>query len=61
MSEAVKIAVENLERALNDGEHNCDIHIEDVGDMKEVSFYVDSECDEAEPTAVLHIVPLSTE
>ena len=57
--ENVQRAVSELERAINDGDHNCDVHVEDLGDAKEVSFYIDDATDgDAEPAATLIITPL---
>ena len=53
--ERVKRAIIELEKAINDGEHLCDVHIEHLGDMKEVSFYLDWENEE--PIATLTVVP----
>ena len=54
----VQRLVGDLQRALDDGEHNCDVFVEDLGDMKEVSFYVDTSAfGEDEPVATLSIAP----
>ena len=56
--ESVERAVKELETAINNGEHNCDVHVEDLGDMKEVSFYLYEPADgDAEPIATLTITP----
>ena len=52
--EIVTRAVKELEDALNRDKHNCDIWIENVGDSKEVAFYIDGD---EEPVATLLIVP----
>lgn len=44
--ERVERAIRELEAAINDGEHQCDVHIEHLGNRKEVSFYLDGEEDE---------------
>ena len=36
--ELVKTAIEQLEKAINEGEHNCDVFVERLGEMKEVCF-----------------------
>ena len=58
----VEQLVGDLQRAIDDGEHNCDVHVEDLGDMKEVSFYVDTSAwGEDEPAATLSVAPLAEE
>lgn len=55
--EAVKTAIEYVENAINNGEHTCDIHVERVGDVKEVSFYLDGESvQDGEPVGTITIV-----
>ena len=58
----VQRLVGDLQRALDDGEHNCDVFVEDLGDMKEVSFYVDTSAfGEDEPVATLSVTPVQEE
>ena len=58
----VKQLVDDLQRTLDDGEHNCDVYIEDLGEMKELPFYVDtSPWGEDEPVASLSIAPVVEE
>ena len=60
--EDVKRAVSELEKAINFGEHTCDVHVEDVGDAKEVSFYLDDAIETGgDPTATLTITPAYTD
>ena len=61
-ADRVKQLVDDLQRALDDGEHNCDVYVEDMGDMKEVSFYVDTSAfGEDEPVATLTVAPVQNE
>ena len=61
-ADRVKQLVDDLQRALDDGEHNCDVYVEDLGDMKEVSFYVDTSAfGEDEPVATLTVAPVQNE
>ena len=61
-ADRVKQLVDDLQRALDDGEHSCDVHVEDLGDMKEVTFYVDtSPWGEDEPVATLSVTPMREE
>lgn len=58
--EAVQVAVAALEKAINDGEHNCEIAIEDLGDMKEVAFFIDESVEDGDPISMT-VVPLPEE
>ena len=53
--EIVVAAIKQLEKAINDGEHNCDVYVEDLGESKEVCFYLDN--DDDEPAAVIVVIP----
>lgn len=55
--ELVERAIKELELAINNGEHNCDVHVEDLGDSKEVSFFLDESAEDGEPVASITIVP----
>ena len=57
--ERVERAIRELEAAINDGEHQCDVHVEHLGDMKEVSFYLDGE--EGEAVGAFTVTPGSPE
>ena len=52
--ERVADALQALERAINDDDHKADAHIEVVGDMKELSIYLDTD---DEPVAIITIYP----
>ena len=56
--ERVKNAIEELERAINQGEHNCDIQTEDLGDMKEVMFFLDTDPMDGVPVATITTTPV---
>ena len=56
--ERVKNAIEELERAINQGEHNCDIQTEDLGGMKEVMFFLDTDPMDGVPVATITITPV---
>ena len=56
--ERVKNAIEELERAINQGEHNCDIQTEDLGDMKEVMFFLDTDPMDGVLVATITITPV---
>ena len=58
MEERIKRAIEEVQRLIDTGEHNCDVHVEDLGDMKEVSFYIDTDSLDSESTATLNITPM---
>lgn len=55
--ERVKAAIKELESAINEGEHNVDVHIEDLGDTKEISFYLDESADDGEAAGSIIVVP----
>ena len=56
--ERVTQAIKDLEDALNADAHNCDVHIEELDDAKEVSFYLDaSSTEDVEPIGILAIFP----
>ena len=56
--ETVKKAIEELKRAINEGEHNCDVQTEDLGDMKEVMFFLDTDPADGEPVATITVTPV---
>lgn len=55
--EDVELAVRALEKALNEGEHNCEIVIEDLGEIKEVAYFVDESAEDGNPITMT-VVPL---
>lgn len=50
--ESVEMAIKALERAINEGEHTCNVHVEHLGDAQEVSFALDGE---EEPVATFTV------
>ena len=53
--ERVQSAIRELEQAINDGEHNCDVEVEHLGDAKEVNFYLDA--DQDAPVGSITVTP----
>ena len=53
--ESVARAIQELEKTINEGEHNADVHVEGLGEMKEVSFYLDDE--DEEPVGTITVTP----
>ena len=50
----VKQAIEELQRAIDEDAHRCEVHVEIVDGIQDVSFYLDPPEDGAEaPTAVI--------
>lgn len=54
----VEQAIKNLEKIINDHEYNCDVHVENLGEMKEISFYINESMEDGEPIATITIVPM---
>ena len=55
--ESVKRAVESLEREIKAGNHTCNVQVEDMGDIQEVSFYLDCDPEAGEDAdAILAVV-----
>lgn len=56
--ESVARAIKELETAINNGRHHCDVHVEDLGESKEVSFYLDESAEHGgEPVGSIVITP----
>ena len=53
--ETVQAAIRALENAINEGEHNCTVQVDPLGDMTEVSFYLDGDNDE--PVGIMTVIP----
>lgn len=56
--DTVKQAIENLGRAIDEGDHNCSVHVEPLGDSTEVSFYLDGE--EEEAVGMITVTPIQS-